>query len=211
MDTLYIYDESDFDKVRNLANKQKTIKIVIGSDIIFNKLFKPIDNKEDYTIIIEGNDNILSKMRIYKTTDKVGIFTKVKNIKVSHLVIADSYVYGGLLSGTICGDVTENAEFDTICIANGLVSATAYCGGVVGSALNLSIKDSNILSTVYGANYVGGIAGMIHDYTEENIDVDSVIIGTGNGTALGSKIGLCDYKTIIPNDLDFELTRDFHS
>ena len=207
MDTLYIHDASDFEKVRRFRNNEKKIKLVIDADIIFNKKFIPIDHMDEYTIYISGNNHTLSNIDIYDPNEKVGIFTKLDNLVVENLNINNSYLYGGVLSGIICGDVEHETTIKNVNINNVVVSAEAYCGGIVGLSDKLSIENSTIRSEVHGYDVVGGVVGMANTYEEDNCDINSTIYAFGK--AIGNDVGYFDHKKINLKEKQKKLSRRF--
>ena len=208
MDTFIINNENDFYKIRGFKNNEKTFKIIINSDITFNRKFIPIDGFNEYTIYIDGQNHILNNIDIYDPNEKVGMFTKLSNLVVENLNIINSSLYGGVLSGIICGDVEHNTTINNVNLMNVTVSSEAYGGGVVGFSEKLDINNSKLYTEVHGYDVVGGVAGMINHYTEENCDIKSTIFGFGK--AIGNDIGYCEDKKINQKKKGKSLFKRFH-
>ncbi|MBR4177978.1 MAG: hypothetical protein IKR57_01355 [Bacilli bacterium] len=206
--TFYINDEIDFEKIRKYTNKEKAFRIIIKNDIAFSKEFKPIDNLFDYNIYIDGRNHTLSNIEINDIDERIGLFKKVGNLYVKNLNINNSHLYGGVLSGIICGDVEHETKLNNINLENVIVSSEAYGGGVVGYSETLSIKNSKINTEVHGFDVVGGVVGMTNEYLEVNCDIDSVLYSVGK--CYGNNAGYCERKRINPISKQMKRFRGFH-
>lgn len=208
METFYINEEFDFEKLRRYQNKDKTFKIIINKDIDFKFKFIPLNTFEEYTIYIDGKNHTLSNINISVVNEKVGIFTRVNNLYVNNLIINNSHLYGGVLSGIICGDVEHETKLNNITLDNVVVSSEAYGGGAVGYSDKLTIEDSFIRTEVHGYDVVGGVAGMANDYTEKNSDIKSTLLAIGK--AVDNSVGYSDHKSINPIERKRRPFRGFH-
>ena len=207
MDTLHIENPSDFEKIRHFRNNSKKFKIVLDKDIVFNRKFIPINYMNEYTIYLEGNNHTISNIDIYDPNQEVGIFTKLDNLYISNLNIIDSYLYGGVLSGIVCGDVEHETCAKNVNLDNVIVSAEAYSGGIVGCTDKLIIEDSTIRSEVHGYDVVGGVAGMANQYYEDNCDIYSTILVIGKAAA--NNVGYSEHKYINTKEKEKKLSRRF--
>ena len=190
MDTLVINSERDFIKVRSFFSEDKKLKLIINKDIVFTSYIKPITNLEGYTIFIEGNNHKIQNIFIYKESSLNGLFSAVKNLYVNNLNIDSVNIYAGTLTGSLCGDVSNEAVLNNVNLTSAKISSEAFGGGLIGSAKKIECHDCNVESEVHGYDVVGGLCGMTDLYIKENTTVNSKVMGFLK--LIGPEVGYCE-------------------
>ncbi len=113
-----------------------------------------------------NNSNITSDVGIFSRIYRGGV---VKNIKLGKASITSNATNVGIVAGSVFGGTVENVFYDDAC----------------------TIDSDNITNTIIGANFVGGLVGLISGENEQrgvirNSSVsDMMIIATIGGTFLG--------------------------
>lgn len=197
MDTLVINSEMDFIKVINFFSEDKTLKLIINKDIAFTRYIKPISNLEGYTLYIEGNNHKIQNIFIHKESCLNGLFSSVKNLYVNNLNIEHVNIYAGTITGSLCGDVSNEAIFNNVNLSDAKISAEAFGGGLIGSAKKIECHDCNIESEVHGYDVVGGLCAMTDLYVKENTTVNSKVIGFLK--LIGQEVGYCEKTKELDN------------
>lgn len=197
-----IYNENDFDNLRNFKFERctsKNVVININEDITFKNSFKPI-NLEGFDVIVNGNNHTLSNINIdtftrdYFEKDFAAMFSNLYNLYVYNLNINNSNVYGAVKCGTLAGHIDGNAIINNVNATNLLVNSEAFAGGLIGRCNEIELINSNISSSVYGHDVVGGVVGMANKYTEENSSVECD--GMSILKAIDERAGYCELKFI---------------
>ncbi|MDY6295695.1 MAG: MBG domain-containing protein [Schwartzia succinivorans] len=177
------------------------------------KGFEPIGDasnpfKGSFTGSGGSNGYSISNLSINRPDENnVGLFAKVEGGSVWSLTLVDPGIKGRNYVGGAAGEGV-NAHFEGVTIRKSAAADAAAVningensvGGVVGAALNSSIRSSVNESSVSGGNNVGGIVGMAvgsrGGYTidrsknkavETNSGVGSV---TGSGSYTGGLVGV---------------------
>ena len=198
-----IYTAEDLDRVRdNLGGKY-----ILMNDIDLSSFanWDPIgDDSAAFTGIFDGNGHVVKNLKRDTTSDYAGLFCMLKNANIINLGIeniniqGDGMCCGGLASGAMDSNIENCFVTGNINIANG-----GYIGGLLGLAMNVTIKNSYFNGSVIGKDYVGGILGVVGGNTN-NIQNCYVTGGsiTSSAAIAGAFLGLpTDNGIIIENSI----------
>ena len=167
----------------------------LGNNIdLGNAEWVPIGtDKTPFTGNFDGNGCSLSNLKITKsTTDYIGLFGYVKagtikNVKINNVSITGRNYVGGLAGYTLGSTVIENCSVT----GSGIINATMYAGGMVGSAAGsiincfttVNLTASNLTSS---GSYAGGLIGISSATVSKCYATGNII---ANGSSVGGLIG----------------------
>lgn len=185
-----IYLANDIDMLETLTYKyvdgKLSFDIVEGDETstgTASSLFVPIgaSNSATFKGSFDGQGHTISNLTVLSNTLTYvglfghGTFANIKNVIMDRTCafstsVATSYVGGIAGFLTYAGNEDAYAQV-TNCLSMAAVSSTgasSYIGGIVGNATGTTNKVANIKNctnasdSVSGANYVGGIAGLVN-------------------------------------------------
>jgi hypothetical protein len=194
---IHVKSAEDFMKISEIDKKVfHTITLVIDNDIDFSNVkMSPID-ASGLNIVIRGADKgegrrqVLSNITIDNGNNlETGLFSKVKNLSVINVNLANSNIKGGSCTGSLAGSVTENAIVKN-CGFTGRVEAEAYSGALFGTVQDLEIEDLICLGSVKAKDFVGGVAGVVNSVKASNSHISTEV--HSRGRSIGN---ICGYNS----------------
>lgn len=167
--------------------------------------WKPIP---DFSGYFDGNGNEIKNIKINRSEDQLGLFSKIRsggtvcNVILRGVKIgATSRNYVGSIAGTNQGNITNS---QVVFIEDSYIKGTSYVGGIVGessditSSLSCNLSQCQVISNntgndILGDKYVGGIAGFSRGYSwrrTEPIMTECIVSANVAGTdAVGGILG----------------------
>ncbi len=159
----------DLVKLNNMINTSgssivRTVSIENNLDLSGITDWKPANLKG---VIINGNGNTISNLRITQTSDegKIGLFGSLLNSKITNVtldgIITDvsNANYAGALAGTVTTSILDNVN-----IINSIVTGE-YAGGIAGKSNVSAIRNVIVGNSILEGDYVGGVTGNL-DYSK---------------------------------------------
>ena len=133
----------------------------LASDVSGFSVWKPIGNFDNqYKGIFNGQGHTVSGLCFNNPeTRYVGLIGYLgSGGKISNVGVVDSYFYGDVSVGGMCG--YNNSGNISNCYYTGAISGSgAYVGGVCGSGDGGEISNCYSAGTVRGSSHVGGVCG----------------------------------------------------
>ena len=175
----------------------KTITLKNDIDLINIENFTPIPMFEG---VLDGNNHIISNIKITSTSDYVGLFGLTNNAKIKNIKLSNVNISGYNKVAAAVGAARGTLEIDNVSV-DGTISATGWgIGGIVGYApqTSITIKNSNVNANISATAVVdsvclGGLAGLLRT---DNLLVSNCYFlgtitttGTKNNWATGGLIG----------------------
>ena len=146
----------------------KVSTVSIAEDIdLGNHEWTPIGTEEfPFLGNCQGNDKVISNLRITGTNDNVGLFGFMQSyntrttLRVSNVLLENVNIKGGKHVGGLIG-YAEHCAFDSCYVLTGTVEGSEAVGGFVGRTLYTACSDcfSNVKVTAT-TNYGGGFVGV---------------------------------------------------
>ena len=200
---IHVKSVEDFMKISEIDKKvYHTVTLVIDNDIDFSNVkMTPID-AFGLNIVIrgankgEGRRQVLRNITIDNGNNlETGLFSKVRNLSVININLANASIKGGSCTGTLAGSVTENAIVKN-CGFTGRVEAEAYSGALFGTVQDLEIEDLICLGSVKAKDFVGGVAGVVNSIKVSNSHISTEV--HSKGRSIGD---ICGYNSEVQNQI----------
>lgn len=198
---------SSYDQLYKLieGNPYSSIKLTTNIEVIGNYAHKSFPKFQGS---LDGNGYAFSKA-------KQPIFSDLEHAKVKHLVVKDSdikdietrNIQRGALANLATNTQIDDVHIDQANVLlnanNGSVKGNTNSGGMIGCAINSSIKNSSSRATVSGF-YQGGMVGYATNTQLENVYSMGAIVmdginKDGFGKRSGGIVGLANGNTTIQN------------
>ena len=132
---------------------------------------------------------VASDANIYSDTDAGGIVADNTGVISTPEVILNGRIEAVNAGGIACRSTTNisNGKIS----GTGVVSGSAYAGGIVSRSKDISITDSTVTGiTVSGKELVGGVAGEVNTWSVDNITIDGAVLRSEDpGATLGAISG----------------------
>ena len=194
---IHVKSVEDFMKISEIDKKvYHTVTLVID-----NVKMSPID-AFGLNIVIrgankgEGRRQVLRNITIDNGNNlETGLFSKVRNLSVININLANASIKGGSCTGTLAGSVTENAIVKN-CGFTGRVEAEAYSGALFGTVQDLEIEDLICLGSVKAKDFVGGVAGVVNSIKVSNSHISTEV--HSKGRSIGD---ICGYNSEVQNQI----------
>lgn len=207
-----------------MTKNSPSINITLVSDISLTEPWIMIGSKmgidKEYHGVFDGNNHIISGLRINENATYVGMFACVKYGTIKNVILDSPIVNGSSIVGALVGEMYDSTVENCHVIGNASVTSDSpTVGGVVGSnAQNYdSTEAANIIACSFAgtvdcndSNQGGGIVGknagyIIGCYADAVINGDSRLSGIvgSQSSAKGKLSGCCFRGSINPTSTNF--------
>lgn len=161
--------------------------------------FNPVGNGSgEFTGQFDGLGNVISNLSIDRAAQYgVGLFGATDHATLRNVGLANVQIVGGERTGALVGAAVGGGIHNNY--ASGTVSGAYYVGGLIGTAHELTTRESRSFATVSADREVGGLVGfnggwIEHSYATGSVTATGALSGSPNGAGglTGANTGVLD-------------------
>lgn len=165
---LFISKVEDLESLRNIDDDTRITMFLTDNLDFKGKTIEPIEFNSKVDLVIYGLNFGISNLKVaYNDSlkqDYVGLFSRVNNLYIKDINITNVCSSGRNIVGSLVGEVNNK----------------------------LNVKNSTIISSVHGCDFVGGICGYAYKTKISDSVVASKVSSIDNYTT-GISVGLINY------------------